>query len=439
VTNTGGGTLSWSASDNATWLTLTPAAGNAPSTLTVSVDFAGLAAGTYGGAITVASAGVAGSPGIIPVTLTVANAPAAWPQISLATVAAGFALPVHVTHSGDGSGRIFVVEQGGRIRLLDNGVLLPTPFLDLAALVPPRLVSGGEQGLLSVAFPPGFAAKRYFYVYYTRAADGAIVVARYLVSAGDANVAVPASEEVLLVIPHPGFTNHNGGQLAFGPDGYLYIGTGDGGGGGDTDNNAQNPASMLGKILRIDVESGSVPYRIPPDNPFVGSAVFLPEIWALGLRNPWRFSFDRGTGDLYVGDVGQGLLEEIDVQPAGDPGGRNYGWNIMEGDRCYPPGTADCNRTGLTLPVLVYGHTPECSVTGGHVYRGAAFPSLQGIYLFGDYCSGRIWGMRQTGAAWDNAPLLAPALNISTFGKDEAGNVYVANHANGDLWRIVVP
>jgi glucose/arabinose dehydrogenase len=361
------------------------------------------------------------------------------PQISLAVAAVGFASPVHVTHAGDGSGRIFVVEQAGRIRILGNGVVLPVPFLDLASLIPPRLIAGGEQGLLSVAFPPGFAAKRYFYVNYTRAPDGATVVARYRVSAGDANVADPASEEVILTILQP-FANHNGGQLAFGPDNNLYIGMGDGGSGGDPLNNGQSPGTLLGKLLRIDVESGVQPYKVPAGNPFVDNANFLPEIWALGLRNPWRFSFDRGTGDLYIGDVGQANFEEIDFQPAGSAGGQNYGWNIMEGDSCYPPGTVGCNRTGLALPVFVYDHSLGCSVTGGHVYRGSAIPSLQGVYLFGDLCSGRIWGIRKNGVTWDNA-LLADntALTITTFGEDESGNVYVVNYANGDLLQILSP
>ena len=351
----------------------------------------------------------------------------------------GVRSPVHVTHAGDGSGRIFVVEQAGRIRILDNGVVLPVPFLDLASLIPPRLIAGGEQGLLSVAFPPGFAAKRYFYVNYTRAPDGATVVARYRVSAGDANVADPASEEVILTIPQP-FANHNGGQLAFGPDNNLYIGMGDGGSGGDPLNNGQSPGTLLGKLLRIDVESGVQPYKVPPDNPFLLSAGFLPEIWALGLRNPWRFSFDRGTGDLYIGDVGQANFEEIDFQPAGSPGGQNYGWNIMEGDSCYPPGTVGCNRTGLALPVFVYDHSLGCSVTGGHVYRGSAIPSLQGVYLFGDLCSTRIWGIRKNGVAWDNAVLADnTGLTITTFGEDESGNVYVVNYANGDLLQILSP
>jgi len=443
VTNAGGGTLSWVASGNALWLSATPESGVAPSTVSVSVDISGLGAGTYSGTVTITSTGAIGSPMSIPVTLTVAALPSGpLPQISLAVVAGGFVSPVHVTHAGDGSGRIFVVEQAGRIRILDNRVVppvLPVPFLDLASLIPPRLVAGGERGLLSVAFPPGFDGKQYFYVYYTRAADGAIVVARYRVSASDGNVADPASEEVILVVPHPEFGNHNGGQLAFGPDGYLYIGTGDGGGGGDRDNNAQNPLSRLGKLLRIDVESGAVPYGVPPTNPFLDNAGYRPEIWALGLRNPWRFSFDRGTGDLYIGDVGQNNFEEIDFQAAGDLVGRNYGWNLVEGDSCYPFGTVGCNRTGLALPVFVYAHVPECSVTGGHVYRGSAIPSLRGVYLFGDLCSGRIWGIRKNGAAWDNAVLATTTLTISTFGEDEPGNVYVVNYATGDLLQILSP
>jgi glucose/arabinose dehydrogenase len=380
-------------------------------------------AGCSGGA----GAPSAGGPGSVPAVM---------PQISLVTVAAGFVQPVHVTHAGDGSGRIFVVEQAGRIRILDNGVVFPTPFLDIAS----RVASVGEQGLLSVAFPPGYSAKRYFYVYYTPVPGDNTVVARYRVTA-DNNIADNTSETVVLRVPQP-FGNHNGGQLAFGPDGYLYIGKGDGGGGGDPLNSGQRTDTLLGKILRIDVESGAATYAIPPDNPFVGTAGILPEIWALGLRNPWRFSFDRLTGDFYIGDVGQGNFEEIDFQPAADPGGRNYGWNIMEGGSCYPPGTVGCNRIGLALPVFVYDHSLGCSVTGGHVYRSSSVPALQGIYFYGDFCSGRIWGLRKAGAVWENAELLAPgnpAMNITTFGEDESGNVYVVNYASGDLLEILSP
>jgi glucose/arabinose dehydrogenase len=432
VTNPGGVSPLWAASSDATWLSVTPAVGIAPFTVSVSVDLSGLVGGTYNGIVTIASTSASGTAKSIPVTLTVASSStSAFPQISLTRVAGGFSQPVHVTHAGDGSGRIFVVEQAGRIRILDNGVVLPSPFLDISA----KLVCCGEQGLLSVAFPPGFAAKGYFYVNYTSTPDGTTVIARYRVSAGDANMADPLDEEVILTVPQP-FANHNGGQLAFGPDGFLYIGMGDGGSGGDPLNNGQSPGTLLGKLLRIDVESGAVPYGIPPTNPFLGMVGYRPEIWALGLRNPWRFSFDPGTGDFYVGDVGQGNFEEIDFQPAGDPGGRNYGWNIMEGDVCYPVGTIGCNRTGLALPVFVYDHALGCSVTGGHVYRGSAFPSLQGVYLFGDYCSGRIWGIRRNGAGWDNAPLATTTMNITTFGEDEQRNVYVVNYATGDLLSI---
>jgi len=379
-----------------------------------------------------AVAGCAGGSSTAP---TPVPAPAGWPQISLSRVAGGFNLPVHVTHAGDGSGRLFVVEQEGRIRILDNGVALPTPFLDVSS----RVLCCGEQGLLSVAFPPGFAAKGHFYVDYTRAPDGATVVARYNVSAGDGNVADPATEEVVLTVSQP-FANHNGGQLAFGPDAYLYIGMGDGGSGGDPLNNGQNPGTPLGKILRVDVESGANPYGVPAGNPFLQTAGFLPEIWALGLRNPWRFSFDRRTGDLYVADVGQGAFEEVDVEPAGSGGGRNYGWNIMEGESCFGGGA--CATAGLTPPVAAYDHSLGCSISGGMVYRGAEFPGLQGIYFYGDYCSGRIWGLRGNGAGWDTAVLIAPRnppLNITTFGEDEAGNVYAANYANGDILKIVAP
>ncbi len=384
--------------------------------------------------ILIAMAGCSGGSGT-PTAADPVPATPGWPQISLARVAGGFVQPVHVTHAGDGSDRIFVVEQAGRIRILDNGVVLPSSFLDISA----KLVCCGEQGLLSVTFPPGFASKRHFYVNYTRNPDGATVVARYRVSVDNANVSDPASEEILLTIPQP-FSNHNGGQLAFGPDNNLYIGMGDGGGAGDPQGNAQNPGTLLGKLLRVDVESGGTPYGVPPENPFVGTAGYLPEIWALGLRNPWRFSFDRLTGDLYIGDVGQGAVEEVDVEAAGSPGGRNYGWNVMEGAGCF--NGAACSTAGLTLPVATYDHSQGCSVTGGVVYRGTALPALQGIYFYGDFCGGRIRGLRRNGAAWETAVLPVPGdppMNIATFGEDEAGDVYVANYANGDLLKILSP
>ena len=348
-------------------------------------------------------------------------------QIALVTAGSGFAHPVQVTHAGDGSGRTFVVEQAGTVRTLDNAAA--PPFLDIRD----RVLSGGERGLLSVSFPPGFAQTGRFYVDYTRTPDGATVVSRFVVPGGSA-VADSASETVLLTVPQP-FANHNGGQLSFGPDGYLYIGMGDGGSGGDPDNNGQNKGILLGKILRIDVESGQSPYAVPPDNPFLSDNSARGEIWAMGLRNPWRFSFDRATGDLYIGDVGENLYEEIDFQPSGSTGGENYGWNVMEGTHCY--NGVSCDRTGLDLPVAEYDHGQgDCSVTGGMVYRGADFPALQGIYLYGDYCSGKIWGLKRTGAVWESSLLADTPRQISSFGEDEAGNVYVAGYGNGTVYRV---
>jgi glucose/arabinose dehydrogenase len=357
------------------------------------------------------------------------------PNISLVLTAGGFSHPVHITHAGDGSSRLFIVEQGGLIKIIKNGSSLPTPFLDVSSLLKS---SDGEQGLLSVAFPPGYGTDRqYFYIDYTgNQGVGDTVIARYHTTA-DPDIADPASGQTLLVVVQP-FTNHNGGQLAFGHDGYLYIGMGDGGSGGDPLNNAQNPISLLGKILRIDVESQLDSYIAPPSNPFIGNAGYRPEIWALGMRNPWRFSFDRETGDFYIADVGQNSYEEVNVQPAFGTGGENYGWNIMEGFHCYS--SASCNQTGLTLPVVEYGHSQgDCSITGGFVYRGQEFSALQGVYIYGDYCSGRIWGLRQAGGAWENKLILDSVLLISTFGEDEAGNLYVADHAAGDIYKIIVP
>jgi glucose/arabinose dehydrogenase len=346
-------------------------------------------------------------------------------------------VPVGVTHAGDNTGKLYVVEQAGRIRLVDNGVLISTPFLDISD----NVVSGGERGLLGLAFPPGYATSGRFYVYYTRIADGAIVIARYLRGATP-NVADPASGEILLTIPHPTFTNHNGGQLAFGPGGYLYIGTGDGGGAGDPNNNAQNLSSFLGKILRIDVESVAVGYAIPQNNPFLSTLGALGEIWARGLRNPWRFSFDRQTDDLYIADVGQDLFEEVNFRPATSPGGENYGWNIMEGRHCF--GNLTCSSAGLELPVSEYDHGQGCSITGGFVYRGQTYPQLQGVYLYADLCSGRFWGLQRNGSVWQNTLLLIEPHTISTFGEDEAGNLYAADLGAGILgagivYEIVAP
>jgi glucose/arabinose dehydrogenase len=359
-------------------------------------------------------------------------APQAAPVVGAVSYLSGFTGPVHIANAGDGSGRLFVVEQRGRIRLIKDDVLQAAPFLDITSRV---TGAGGEQGLLSVAFPPDYASSGHFYVYYNNTA-GNIVVARYgLTSNPDA--ADPASEQVILPIAHPTYGNHNGGQMAFGADGYLYIATGDGGGGGDPSNNAQNHNSLLGKILRIDVESGVDPYAVPPSNPYVGVSGYRGEIWALGLRNPWRFSFDRLTHDLYIADVGQGTYEEVDFQPAASPGGENYGWRIMEANACYNP--SSCSSAGLTLPVTYYAHSLGCSVTGGMVYRGALFPGLQGYYFYGDYCSGRIWSLIQSGGTWQSELVLDTTFNISTFGEDEQGEVFFANLASGTLYRLVDP
>jgi glucose/arabinose dehydrogenase len=381
----------------------------------------------------------------------------AWPNLSLELVAGGFASPVFVTHAGDDSGRIFVVEQAGRIQIIHNGVVLDQPFLDIHGRVrSPASGGGGEEGLLSLAFAPDYAQNGRFYVYYTNQ-DGNNVLARFQVTS-DPNRADANSEHEILLFQHPNFENHNGGLLVFGPDGYLYIGTGDGGGGGDPQGNAQNPGSLLGKLLRIDVEfqptnsftpthqaflplirqangnSGLMPYRIPPDNPFVGQSGYREEIWALGLRNPWRYSFDLSTGDLYIADVGQNLVEEVDFQLADSPGGQNYGWNIMEGDRCYQ--STNCDKSGLTLPIFTYTHTYGCSITGGYVYRGPNNPGMQGIYFFADYCSGRIWGLQKSGNSWSDQILTQTSYNVSSFGEDQAGRLYLVDKG-GSVYQVV--
>jgi len=351
------------------------------------------------------------------------------PQISLVQVASGLNRPVHITNANDGSGRIFVTEQAGTIRVVKDGYVLEAPFLDITD----RVGCCGERGLLSVAFPPGYSGKGYFYVDYTDK-QGNTVVARYRTTS-QPDIADAASEETILKIGQP-FPNHNGGQLDFGPEGYLYIGMGDGGSGGDPMDNAQNTLSLLGKILRVDVESGTAPYDVPPSNPFVTTPGYRPEIWALGLRNPWRFSFDPLTGDLWIGDVGQNYYEEIDRQPASSRGGENYGWNVMEGFHCYT--NIFCNRAGLTLPVLEYSHQRgDCSVTGGRVYRGEFYPRLQALYLYADYCSGRIWGLAGGGASLQTTLLMDTPYQISTFGNDEQGNVYTADLSGGGVYKIV--
>jgi len=383
---------------------------------------------------------------------------AVWPALDTVLVVEDMDMPVYITHAGDGSGRIFVVEQPGRIKIVLNGVV-QSSFLDISERVwSPANGGGNEEGLLSAAFPPAYGPSNpYFYVYYTQL-DGNNVVSRFSVSA-DPSLAIPATEEIIIKLSHPTYSNHNGGQIAFGPDGYLYIGTGDGGGGGDPQDNAQNPGSLLGKMLRIDVDlkenlpangefkvhlplilnQGSAPptsYRIPPDNPYLGTTGYRDEIWALGLRNPWRFSFDRLTGDLFIGDVGQNTSEEVDFQPASSSGGQNYGWNVMEGMDCYQGST--CDKTGLVLPVFTYPtNISGCSITGGYVYRGVDYPGLQGIYFSGDYCSGRIWGLQITGSNWESSELLDTEFRISSFGEDDAGELYFADRSNGEIYQVI--
>jgi len=353
--------------------------------------------------------------------------------ITLSPVATGLDSVVAVAHAGDGSRRLFLAEQRGRIRILSGTQVLATPFLDFSGIVS----CCGEHGFLGLAFHPQYASNGAFYVYYTNA-FGDIVLARYLVSS-DSNVADPSSGAILLTIPHPVHSNHNGGQLAFGPDGRLYMGTGDGGGSGDPDGNGQDLGVLLGKVLRLGVDGGST-YTVPTDNPFVSTPGARPEIWAWGLRNPWRFSFDRRTGDLLIADVGQGAREEIDFEPRGFAGGRNYGWNRMEGSLCYQPATG-CNDGTLTLPVLEYGHSLGCSVTGGYLYRGQTLPLLDGTYLFGDFCSGRIWGgVQGAGGTWSSSELLDTAYSITTFGEDESGEVYVVAYGSpSTLYRVLGP
>jgi glucose/arabinose dehydrogenase len=335
-----------------------------------------------------------------------------------------------LANAGDGSGRLFIVEKQGTIRIFRDGALLSTPFLDITDRVGS---SASEQGLLGLAFHPDYTSNGFFFVNYTNR-QGDTVVSRFSVSPNNPDRAEPDSEVNVLTIGQPA-RNHNGGNLAFGPDGYLYIGMGDGGGAGDTFGNGQNRQSLLGKMLRIDVDE--LPYLIPPDNPFVAASNTRPEIWAWGLRNPWRFSFDRLTGDLYIADVGQDAYEEVNYQPAESSGGENYGWPVMEGFHCYGGGL--CSEEGLTLPVAEYDHSAGCSITGGYVYRGQQYPALSGVYLFSDYCSGTLWGMAQTAdGSWEVAALGQAGINPSSFGEDEAGELYILDLSGGALYQIIV-
>jgi len=346
-----------------------------------------------------------------------------------------FSSPVFVTSPPADSLRLFVVEQAGRVRVLRRDTLLTPAFLDLRG----RIAAGGERGLLSIAFHPQYTINGRFYIYFTNT-SGDIRIVRYTVSA-DPNVADETTADTVLAWPHPGQSNHNGGQLQFGPDGKLYAGLGDGGGGGDVPGNAQNKQQLLGKLLRIDVD-GTSGYTIPSDNPFATDASARPEIWAYGLRNPWRFSFDRQTGDLYIADVGQNAWEEVSVSPtsAGRGVGANYGWNVMEGLHCFNPSTG-CNQTGLELPLVEYMHASgACSITGGYVYRGARVPALAGHYLYADYCAAFVRSFQLVGGAATNASdwsiRLSPGGSVSSFGEDARGDVYIMSLA-GAVYRII--
>jgi glucose/arabinose dehydrogenase len=349
----------------------------------------------------------------------------------LAEIATGLTRPLYLTNAGDGSGRLFVVEQGGRILTIKDGTLLDKPFLDVSGLVSREALGSGytERGLLGLAFHPDYKQNGQFFIDYTDQ-NGNTVVARYTVSADNPDQADPNTATQLLYVQQP-FANHNGGQLAFGPDGYLYVAFGDGGSGGDPQGNGQNLGTLLGKILRLDVNTGDG-YSIPPTNPFVNNGAARPEIWAWGLRNPWRFSFDRQTGDLYIADVGQNSWEEVDFQPASSKGGENYGWNAYEATHVY---SGQQPASDVVMPILEYDHSNgRCSVTGGYVYRGEQIPDLQGYYLYGDWCAGTLWAAHRDNAGdWQTAVSLDTGRQISAFGQDEAGELYVVDYGGAIL------
>lgn len=358
-------------------------------------------------------------------------------QLELVPVATGLSHPLDLQAPDDNTGRLFVVEQGGRIKIIQsNGPLPADPFLDIGS----KLSTGsGEQGLLGLAFHPQYATNRRFFVNYTSGSGGLhTVIAEYAASTGDANLADSASERILLTVDQP-YGNHNGGGLAFGNDGFLYIGLGDGGSGGDPQGNGQNTDALLGKILRIDVDSPpapGLPYAIPPTNPFVSQSG-RGEIWLTGLRNPFRFSIDHVTGNLWIGDVGQDRYEEVDrLTP--QAGGANLGWNIMEGTHCFTP-PSNCPTAGLTLPIFDYSREEgDKTVIGGYVYRGTKTPRLAGAYVFGDFISGRIWTLAQNSkGSWDRTPILTTAANdISSFGQGPDGELYVVRYSSGAVARI---
>ncbi len=350
----------------------------------------------------------------------------------LEPVASGFVQPLGLVAANDGSGRLFVVEQRGTIAVIEPGAREGTPWLDMIW----RTRAQGERGLLGLAFHPGFAENGRVFVYYTDA-DGNSVLAELHAEAGAATLD-PATEVVLLTVDQPYF-NHNGGQLAFGPEGYLYLGLGDGGRGGDPLGSGQDLSTVLGAILRLDVDAGGRgTIAVPDDNPFVATPGARPEIWAHGLRNPWRFSFDPKTGDLWIADVGQSTVEEVDRVPAGTPGGLNFGWNVMEGDRCYEPPTG-CDPAAFTAPVATYTHDSGWgnSITGGVVPYGDAAPSLTGRYVFGDFVSGRVFVLDAVDDGYTATPLLETGFPLAAFGLDEALDAYVLDYGGGVVYKLV--
>jgi len=347
------------------------------------------------------------------------------PDLALDEVVSGLERPTLATHAGDGTGRLFVVEQPGRVRVLQDGQLAEDPYLDLTD----ETDAGGEQGLLGLAFDPEFADNGRLYASYTDT-EGDSVLARHTVE-DPPNGSPSPDGQVLLTVDQP-YGNHNGGNIAFGPDGYLYYGLGDGGSGGDPEGNGQDPTTLLGSMLRLDVAGEQA--QAPEDNPFVGDEAGHDLVWAYGLRNPWRFSFDPATGDLFIGDVGQDSYEEVNHQPAASTGGENHGWNRWEGNHTYQ---GDPGREGYTFPILAYGlESGRCSVTGGHVYRGEAVPDLEGFYLYADFCQGTVWAAQNTTDGWRSDVVLETDHRIPSFGVDEAGEVSIVTH-DGTVQRIV--
>lgn len=339
----------------------------------------------------------------------------------------GFTQPIYITHAGDDTGRLFIVEKTGRIWIIKDNQRLDTPYLDISNIVDS---TKNERGLLSLVFHPNYSSNGFFFVYYTDL-NGDTVTARYQVS-DDSNIADPNSQVIIFQIEQP-YANHNGGHLAFGPDGYLYISTGDGGSGGDPQGNGQDRLSFLGKILRLNVD-GQLPYEIPPDNPLIALSSARGENWAYGLRNPWRYSFDRVTGDMFIADVGQNIWEEINLLPAGTPGG-NFGWNLFEGNHVFEG--SENQREGLIFPILEYQHGGgNCSVTGGYVYRGTQLPEWYGVYIFGDYCTGVIWGaLPNPEGLWQAQQLYDLPVSLSSFGEDQNGELYLTA-LEGSIYKL---